>query len=275
MLDRATHMNNIKEPPPTDKLLKKDGRDIRRMFASIAPTYDLLNRLLSMGFDRRWRQRAVELSGLSELPETGQPQGVAPTKCVRVLDVCTGTADLAIAYSQKIGPGGAVIGSDFCWEMLALAPEKLKALDSKNIAHITLVQADALHLPFPGNSFQVASVAFGIRNVSDLEGGIREMTRVIRPGGRVVILEFGLPESRIFKMAYNFYFNSVLPRVGNLIAAVGSSERTRAYAYLPASVGEFPDARGLRRLMESLGLTDVKSYPLSMGIANVHIGKKP
>jgi demethylmenaquinone methyltransferase/2-methoxy-6-polyprenyl-1,4-benzoquinol methylase len=273
-------MNNIKEPPPTDKLLKKDGRDIRRMFASIAPTYDLLNRLLSMGFDRRWRQQAVELSRLSELgelPETGQlqGQGVAPTKCIRVLDVCTGTADLAIAYSQKIGPGGAVVGSDFCLEMLALAPEKLKALDSKKFSPITLVQADALSLPFPDNSFQVASVAFGIRNVSDLEGGIREMARVIRPGGRVVILEFGLPESRAFKMAYNFYFNSVLPRVGNLIAAIGSSERTRAYAYLPASVGEFPDAQGLRELMESLGLTDVKSYPLSMGIANVHIGEKP
>ncbi len=263
-------MNNIKEPPPTDKLLKKDGRDIRRMFASIAPTYDLLNRLLSMGFDRRWRQRAVELSGLSglgELPET--------TGGVRVLDVCTGTADLAIAYSRKIGPGGAVVGSDFCWEMLALVPDKLKTLGPEDCAYITLVQADALSLPFPDNSFQVASVAFGIRNVSDLEGGIREMVRVIRPGGRVVILEFGLPESRIFKMAYNFYFNSVLPRVGNLIAAVGSSERTRAYAYLPASVGEFPDARGLRRLMESLGLTEVRSYPLSMGIANVHIGEKP
>ncbi|MFQ5957168.1 MAG: bifunctional demethylmenaquinone methyltransferase/2-methoxy-6-polyprenyl-1,4-benzoquinol methylase UbiE [Candidatus Brocadiales bacterium] len=255
-------MNNIKEPPAPEKLLKKEGGDIRRMFASIAPTYDLLNRLLSLGFDRRWRERAVELSELSEYKDT------------KVLDICTGTADLAIAYSQKLGPGGQVVGSDFCWEMLARAPSKLKTLNTEGGNSITLVQADALHLPFPDNSFHVVSVAFGIRNVSDLRDGIKEMARVIMPGGRVVILEFGLPESRAFKMAYNLYFNQVLPRVGNLIAAIGSSERTRAYTYLPASVGEFPNAQGLRELMESLGLTDVASHPLSMGIANVHVGKK-
>ncbi len=233
------------------------------MFASIAPTYDLLNRLLSLGFDQRWRARAVELSGLP-----------GNEKNVKVLDVCTGTADLAIAYSQKIGPGGMVVGSDFCREMLALAPEKLRALDAKNISPITLVQSDALHLPFPDNTFNVASVAFGIRNVADLREGIKEMARVVSPGGRVVILEFGLPESRIFRRAYDLYFNRVLPGVGNLIAAIGSSERTRAYTYLPASVGEFPDAHCLRGMMESLGLTDVRSHPLSMGIANIHTGKK-
>lgn len=254
-------MNNIKELPPTEKLLKKEGRDIRRMFASIAPTYDLLNRFLSLGFDQRWRERAVELS---ELP--------GDAKDVKVLDICTGTADLAIAYSLKIGQGGLVVGSDFCWEMLALAPQKLKTL--KDGCPIALVQADALRLPFPDNSFDVASVAFGIRNVSDLKEGIKEMARVISPGGRVVILEFGLPESQVFKVLYNFYFNRVLPRVGNLISAIGSSERTRAYTYLPASVGKFPDAKGLRELMESLNLTDVRSHPLSLGIANVHVGRK-
>ncbi|HCN19988.1 MAG TPA: bifunctional demethylmenaquinone methyltransferase/2-methoxy-6-polyprenyl-1,4-benzoquinol methylase UbiE, partial [Planctomycetia bacterium] len=196
-----------------------------------------------------------------------------PTKGIKVLDICTGTADLAIAYSQKIGQGGLVVGSDFCWEMLARAPQKRKTL--KNGCPITLVQADALHLPFADNSFDVVSVAFGIRNVSDLKEGLKEMARVVSPGGRVVILEFGLPESRVFKGLYNFYFNQVLPKVGNLIAAIGSSERTRAYTYLSASVGKFPDARGLRELMESLGLTQVKSHPLSLGIANVHVGKKP
>src|SRR3989338_6948022 len=110
-------MNNIKEPPPTEKLLEKEGRDIRRMFASIAPTYDLLNRLLSLGFDQKWRGRGVELN---ELPQK--------TKNLRVLDICTGTADLAIAYSLKIGQGGLVVGSDFCWEMLARAPQKRKTL---------------------------------------------------------------------------------------------------------------------------------------------------
>ncbi len=237
------------------------------MFASIAPTYDLLNRLLSLGFDRRWREQAVQLSRLSDLPEDENG--------VKVLDVCTGTADLAIAYSQKIGPGGTVVGSDFCWEMLARAPQKFSALNEKNTSPITLVQADALRLPFPDNSFHVASVAFGIRNVSDLEEGVKEMTRVIRLGGTVVILEFGLPENRVFKRAYNLYFNQVLPRVGHFISAVGSSASTRAYTYLPASVGEFPDARGMRKLMESLGLTDVKSHPLTFGIANIHTGKKP
>ena len=259
-------MNDIKEPPPTEELLKKQGRDIRRMFASIASRYDLLNRVLSLGFDKRWRERAVELSELSELPEGA--------KDVRVLDVCTGTADLAIAYSQKIGSRGRVVGSDFCWEMLALAPKKLNTL-RENFSNVTLVQADALHLPFPDNSFHVASVAFGIRNVSNLEEGVREMTRVIRPGGRVVILEFGLPENRVFKGAYNLYFNQVLPRVGNFISSVGSSAGSRAYTYLPASVGKFPDARGMRELMESLGLTGVASHPLTFGIANIHIGKKP
>lgn len=265
-------MNKVEKPPPPEKLLKKQGRDIRQMFASIAPTYDLLNRLLSLGFDRRWREQAVELS---ELPKIGQLPMVAPTKDIRVLDICTGTADLAIAYSQKLGPHGRVIGSDFCWEMLALAPSKLKALKTENGSPIALVQADALRLPFPDNSFHVASVAFGIRNVSDLRDGVKEMVRVIMPGGKVVILEFGLPESRVFKRVYNFYFNQVLPRVGNFLSAIGSSGRTRAYSYLPASVGEFPNARGLRELMESLGLVDVRSHPLSMGIANVHIGKKP
>lgn len=265
-------MNEVEKSPPPEKLLKKEGSDIRRMFASIAPTYDLLNRLLSLGFDRRWREQAVELSGLSEY--RGRPRGATQATGVRVLDICTGTADLAISYAQRLCPGDLVIGSDFCWEMLALAPPKLKVLNTEETSPIALILADALHLPFPDNTFHVVSVAFGIRNVSDLKEGIREMARVIMPGGRVVILEFGMPENRVFKGIYNLYFNQVLPRVGNLISAMGSSSRTRAYSYLPASVGEFPSAQGLRELMESLGLTEVRSHPLSMGIANIHIGKK-
>jgi demethylmenaquinone methyltransferase/2-methoxy-6-polyprenyl-1,4-benzoquinol methylase len=250
-------MKTSEKPPTPEKLLKKEGHDIRQMFASIAPTYDLLNYLLSLGQDRRWRKRAVELSGLSGY------------KDARVLDICTGTADLAMAFSRHLGSGGRVVGSDFCWEMLALAPAKLRARDAVG-SRIALVQADALRLPFPDNSFHVASVAFGIRNVSSLASGIKEMARVVMPGGRVVILEFGRPGGPFFRRIYNFYFHQVLPRVGNLIAP----GRTQAYSYLPASVGEFPDPEGLRRIMESAGLVETQSHPLSMGIVYVHIGKK-
>jgi demethylmenaquinone methyltransferase/2-methoxy-6-polyprenyl-1,4-benzoquinol methylase len=222
------------------------------MFATIAPTYDLLNTLLSLGFDARWRQKAVEVA--------------RPHPEARVLDLCTGTAELALTFARRLGPGGYVVASDFCWEMLALARPKLGG----SAVPVALLQADALHLPFPDNSFDVASAAFGIRNVSNLTTGLKEMARVIKPGGKVVILEFSLPEGPIFSRLYNFYFNKLLPWLGNSIAP----GRLKAYSYLPASVGRFAKAEELKREMESCGLTEVESYPLTLGIVTLYTGKK-
>jgi demethylmenaquinone methyltransferase/2-methoxy-6-polyprenyl-1,4-benzoquinol methylase len=255
----------------TEQLLKKEGRDIRQMFTTIAPTYDLLNTLLSLGFDARWRRTAVEL--------------VAPHAGAKILDLCAGTAELALTFAQRLGPGGFVVATDFCWEMLALARPKLKrAVRGKTPAGTTspapkgeatcpviLVQADALNLPFPDSTFDVVSVAFGIRNVSSLTNGLKEMTRVVKPGGRVVILEFSLPEGTLFGHLYRFYFHTLLPWLGNSIAP----GRLRAYSYLPASVGQFVRPEALRREMESCGLTEAKSYPLTFGIVSAHVGKRP
>ena len=243
-----------KQTPTPEKLLKKEGHDIRQMFASIAPTYDLLNSLLSLGIDARWRRKAVELAN--------------PHPEARVLDLCTGTAELALTFAQKLNPKGYVVASDFCWEMLALAQPKLKKY--RGNCPVVLLQSDALHLPFPDESFDVASVAFGIRNVSNLTQGLKEMVRVVKPGGKVAILEFSLPEWPIFGSLYNLYFNKLLPWVGNSIAP----GRLRAYSYLPASVGQFARPEELKREMESCGLTAVESYPLTLGIVTIYVGKR-
>ncbi|MBI5126010.1 MAG: ubiquinone/menaquinone biosynthesis methyltransferase, partial [Planctomycetes bacterium] len=249
-------VHNQKHPPTPEELLRKEGRDIRQMFASIAPTYDLLNSLLSLGFDARWRNRVVELA--------------EPGPNARVLDLCTGTAELALTFAQRLDPKGCVVASDFCWEMLALAQPKLKKHGGG--CPLVLLQADALCLPFPDKSFDVVSVAFGIRNVSNLTQGLKEMVRVVRPGGKVAILEFSLPAGIIFSRLYNFYFNTLLPWVGNSISA-GSGPATasasgglRAYSYLPASVLKFARPEELKREMESCGLTEVESHPLTLGI---------
>lgn len=258
-------MSNRAQSPTPEKLLRKEGRDIRQMFATIAPTYDLLNTLLSLGFDARWRKRAVELA--------------APHTEAKVLDLCAGTAELALTFARRLDPKGFVVASDFCWEMLVLAQPKLKKASSSTTSYppkaenapVALLQADALNLPFSDRAFDVASVAFGIRSVSNLKQGLKEMARVVKPGGKVVILEFSLPEGTIFGHLYKFYFNTLLPWVGNLIAP----GRLRAYSYLPASVGQFARPEELRREMESCGLVEVKSYPLTFGIVTVYVGKRP
>lgn len=225
------------------------------MFSSIAGVYDLLNTILSFNFDKHWRKFAVKVSN------------VAPD--AKVLDVCTGTGDLAIAYSKVLHAGGRVIGSDFCHEMVRLADHKLK---KRNLSgKIKVIDADTLHLPFQDNYFQVSAVAFGIRNVADLRAGIREMMRTTAPGGCVVILEFSQPVNPIFKAVYYFYFKKILPFIGRLI----SRSKYHAYSYLPSSVLNFPDRYGLRAQMESCGLVNVKIYSRTLGIVTVHVGQKP
>ena len=237
------------------ELLTKKGEHIQQMFGSIARVYDLLNTLLSLNFDKSWRKFAVKVSNV--------------TPDAKVLDVCTGTADLAIAYSKVLNGHGKVIGSDFCYEMVKLADHKLR---KKNLSgKIEVLGADTLHLPFQDNYFQVSAVAFGIRNVSDLRVGIAEMVRITAAGGRVVILEFSQPTNPIFKAIYYFYFKKILPLIGKLI----SRSKYNAYSYLPSSVLNFPDRQGLKKHMESCGLEDVKIYSRTMGIVTIHVGQKP
>lgn len=225
---------------------------IRGMFASIARTYDPLNHLLSLNQDKGWRRFAVDAVG------------VRPGD--RVLDVCTGTADLAIDLADRVGPTGSVVGTDFCEEMVRLGVPKTGAAP----APITLGVADTLRLPFRDGSFRGVTVGFGIRNVADLRGGIREMARVTSPGGRVAILECTQPANPLFRFVYYVYFLMILPIVGNLV----SGAKCNAYSYLPRSVLAFPDREKLRRILEECGLTDVRVHARSFGIVAVHVGTK-
>ena len=238
-----------------EELLKKRAENIKTMFGSIVKVYDLLNALLSLNLDKSWRKFAVSVSGVR--PDT------------KVLDVCTGTGDLAIAYSKSLNGNGLVVGSDFCHDMLRYGSPKIKKRHIED--KIKLIEADTLNLPFPDNSFEVSTVAFGIRNVADLEAGISEMGRVIKPNGRVVILEFSQPTNFIFRHIYFFYFNRILPIIGKLI----SQSKFDAYAYLPQSVLAFPDKPGLKRKMEECGLKEVKFFERTFGIVAVHVGIKP
>ena len=232
----------------------KSSPRIRQMFGEIARRYDLLNHLLSGGMDRRWRRRTVRL-----VPPTGEGP---------VLDVCTGTADLALAYWRAGGGGVQVVGADFCRPMLARGREKCALAGAEG--GVSLVEADAQQLPFADNVFQVVSVAFGLRNLSDPDRGLREMARVCRPGGRVAVLEFGLPESRPARGIYGWYFRHVLPRIGQVLAR----NRQGAYNYLPASVGEFPQRGALAARMRAAGLGDVRCQAFTLGIAALYVGVK-
>ena len=240
----------------------KDAEKIRSMFAAVSRRYDLLNHLLSLNRDKTWRRKAVEISRI----KGGE----------RVLDVCSGTADLALAYSKNVGGDGIVVGTDFCPEMLAIGKSKLDAertmvgVESSG-ARIELMVADTLALPFPDEVFDVVSVAFGIRNVSDYKAGIGEMARVTRAGGRVVILEFSLPENGLFGKVYMTYFTRVLPTIGRLISQSGND----AYSYLPDSVLKFPRGDEMCGVMEGCGLTSVSTKKLTLGIVSIYVGEKP
>lgn len=238
----------------------KSGDRVREMFGQIARRYDLLNHLLSGGIDILWRNFAVK---------TVPIRGTAP-----LLDVCTGTGDLALTYWAQ-GEGKVdVTGTDFTPEMLALAREKFAKRKGKFGPAATVVdfiEADTLHLPFEDNRFQIVSVAFGLRNVNGTEAGLREMIRVAQPGGRVAVLEFSKPTNSFFGACYRWYFNTVLPRVGQFVA----KNRQAAYRYLPASVSEFPCGQALADVMRECGLQNVTFTPLTFGIATLYVGEKP
>lgn len=225
------------------------------MFASIASRYDLLNHLLSLNIDRSWRAFTTKVAA----PQVGLP----------VLDCCTGTADLALAYDRAGGGQSPIIGTDFCREMLAVGHQKVHKAGAA--ARITLVEGDAQRLPLPGDTFAVVSVAFGLRNVRDTVQGIDEMIRVARPGGKIAILEFSRPRGRILGRLYLVFLRRVLPTIGQALAP----NDDRAYDYLPRSVLEFPDGQAMLDLLAARGLTDLVQYPLTLGIATLYVGTKP
>ncbi len=225
---------------------------VRAMFDAIAPRYDLLNSLLSVRLHHHWRRVAAREAAL-------KPGGAA-------LDVCTGTGDLALELAKRVGPTGRVVGGDFSLPMLRLGERKARAR-SGGVVRMTL--ADAQRLPHPDSCFDAVTVGFGIRNVADAERGIREMARVVRPGGRVVILEFNQPRNAVFAALYRGYSFTVLPLLGGLI-----SGRRSAYEYLPSSVRAFHSREELSRMMRRAGLGDVRVTDLTFGTVVVHVGVK-
>jgi demethylmenaquinone methyltransferase/2-methoxy-6-polyprenyl-1,4-benzoquinol methylase len=224
------------------------------MFGTIAPRYDLLNHLLSFNVDRWWRWRTTKLA---------PPRGDAP-----ILDVCTGTGDLALAYDRAAGARVPVVGSDFCLPMLLPAREKARRRAAAG--RVRFVEADTQRLPFPSDTFQLVTVAFGLRNVTDTDKGLAEMVRVARSGGRIAILEFSRPRGWLFGGLYRFFFRRILPAVGQFLAP----NRDDAYRYLPASVMEFPDGEELAAKLRSHGLRDVCWYPFTLGVATLYVGTK-
>ena len=213
------------------------------MFAGISRRYDFLNRLLSLGRDKHWRRFAAALL----------PSGY-------ILDVCSGTGDVAIEVSKKSN----VIASDFCVEMLQLCTRKIK---KRIIDNIYCIRNDAENLSFKDETFNGAIVAFGIRNVADIKKALSEMHRVVKKGGKVVILEFSQPENKVFKWVYYLYFQKILPFIGAVV-----SKKKGAYSYLPSSVMAFPERNEFVELMKEAGLADIEFYDLTFGIVTVYAG---
>lgn len=237
---------------PTDLLDKREVR-IRRMFGSIAPWYDFLNHFLSLNIDKRWRSFTAK-----RVP----PVGVEP-----ILDLCTGTGDLALAYDRAGAGRVPIVAADFCHEMLVRAQVKFAGAGDR----IRIVEADAQHLPFPNDCFQLVANAFGLRNITDTDRGLAEMVRVLRPGGRVAILEFSKPRNRFLRWLYFGYFRSILPRIGKAFCR----NEDDAYRYLPESVLRFPDGEAMLAKLRAHGLAEVDAHPLTFGVATLYVGRKP
>jgi len=230
-----------------------DSQTIQRMFAAIAHRYDFLNHFLSVSIDRRWRRAAVHR--LNQLVRSS-----SSTIC---LDLCSGTGDLALAVHQRLMVD--VVASDFCHPMLTLSVAKIakKGFDRS----IRVVEADALSLPFRGQSFDAVTIAFGLRNLEDPLKGFEEVRRVLKPGGAVVVLEFSRPVAPVMRNLFGFYFRTVLPKIGSAISGDG-----HAYQYLPDSVQQFPDQMELVAMMNSVGFQNVGYENLTGGIAALHWG---
>jgi demethylmenaquinone methyltransferase/2-methoxy-6-polyprenyl-1,4-benzoquinol methylase len=231
---------------------KSGSPSVRRMFSSIAGSYDLLNRLFSFGTDIRWRKELA-----SELPDTGK---------VPVLDIATGTADVLLAIKKNCLGERLMVGADFSLPMLKAGAEKLATAGGDRIR---LTAGDAYLLPFKDNTFGAVTIAFGLRNLAYRVDGLTEMGRVLIPGGRVVILEFSPMTRPIIGILFRFYFHRIMPFIGGII-----SRNRSAYRYLPESVDRFTDPAQLGQEMTEAGFTDVKYRALTFGIAYIHTGTK-
>ena len=231
-------------------------RRVRDMFAAIAPSYDINNRLHSLWQDQRWRRKAVKLA---EVKPGDQ-----------VVDVACGTGDLTFAFEDVLARLPAdfhnVLGIDFTYAMLPIAARKAQRLHQDTCA--SFINGDAQSLPLPNESADVVSIAFGIRNVQDPAAAIREFHRILRPGGRVIVLEFSLPTNRLLRGLYNFYFRHVLPRTATLI----SGDKTGAYKYLPESVNTFIGREQMLGLMRDAGFVDVQQFPMTFGVCVCYRG---
>jgi demethylmenaquinone methyltransferase/2-methoxy-6-polyprenyl-1,4-benzoquinol methylase len=226
------------------------------MFGRIAARYDLLNHLLSANIDKKWRRRVAKTL-FATLPRQG-------SRTPRILDVACGTGDLSLTLFEK---GEARIsGIDFCRPMLQIAKSKA----SKKGVPLPLIEGDALELPFGDQAFEAATIAFGLRNLASVEAGIQELLRVLKPGGKLFVLEFSRPNTPVLRPLFKLYFTRVLPLFGGLI-----SGSRGAYEYLPDSVSHFPDQESLASIMTESGFADVSFKNLTGGIAALHIGTRP
>jgi len=224
---------------------------VNRMFDRIAGRYDLLNSVMTAGLHHRWRQRAADRAGLG-------PGDAA-------LDVCCGTGDLALELAARVAPGGHVVGCDFSEPMLDLARDKAAA---RGTAGARFEWADALRLPYDDGRFDAVTVGFGVRNLSDLDAGLAEMARVLRPGGRLVVLEITQPTRPPLSTFYSLWFDRAVPVLGRL------ADDPEAYSYLPESVRSFPSPRGLAAKMDAAGLGGIRWTVLAGGIIAIHSGSR-
>ncbi|MDQ0188496.1 demethylmenaquinone methyltransferase [Alicyclobacillus cycloheptanicus] len=227
---------------------------VHSVFSRIARRYDLMNSVLSFQQHKRWRRFAMQQIRLREGAD--------------VLDVAAGTGDWTLALAKAVGPSGHVIGIDFTKEMLDVADVKLHKQPAL-VDRVEWIQGDAMDLPFADDAFDLATIGFALRNVPDVLTVLREMTRVVKPGGQVVSLELSKPEWPPFRAIYYFYFYRILPWIGGL--AAGAKEQ---YAWLPESLTDFPPRLELEEIFRQAGLTEVRSYPLTGGIAALHVGRK-
>ncbi len=251
-LNRREYTVSTSENPPDTSALQDDhSRRVRLMFAGIAGRYDFLNHLLSGNTDKRWRRLVAD----KLLPALGADS--------RALDVACGTGDLTLALGEA--GQGRIVGVDFCRPMLEIARRK----PATNGRLIPFIEGDALQLPFADSSFDVVTIAFGLRNLAGVENGLRELRRVLKPGGRIAVLEFSQPVLPGFRALFNFYFTRVLPRIGGLV-----SGSRGAYEYLPDSVSRFPDQKNLAALMRQVGFEGVEYQNLTGGIAALHTGTR-